>query len=621
MPIKKTESIRPGHAYSWLIYRTGNSLAMQNALKDWLVRTRSGEVLGPFSQRELFEELNRKTFTWDDEIAQSLGQWISAQTLANHETDEFTLTHTRNQTITKSVSSTFSKSFGGTDSNSEISFGPNFQPGDSPIAASRMGSSFTPTPLEPEELTPTPDAISPSPSRLGRKISEGSKTSYEVSSLPPRLAPLIVSVAVISCLWVLINNFRIHSKSAPEHTKSTQDADGANEGDSPFVRNIYTLIRTGETEAALKLLTQYNEKRPPKGDIEYLIPYAALLITTEEDAPSRARKYLEQVLTQAATPRMKARAHHWLGYLMLSEEEGDMGESHFLESLQLNPKDAAARFNLGVAYFKQKRYSQALDYLQLAELEVPDLWIIHIFKGRARAAMGNIEEAQTSFKRAVDVAPERWMTYLYYAAFLSSTGKNEAAQAIMRAMVTKDPQYETYSPIPLSYFKKKVTFSEYLEAFEATMGGTLSEEKELGKLYINYLINGPSSNEAKRIEAVAEKGSLMAKVFALKVALDRDAPAEKLKLVLKRLPSDLHDFGYYAYVLRGDARTRIGQYSDAQEDLLAALRLEPQSAIAQWTHIALLTKMQKPSDAQAETKSLLTYHPDYIPAVVSGHNY
>src|SRR5947209_7590075 len=76
---------------------------MSTPAKEWLVRTRTGEVFGPFTQKELFEELRKQTFSLEDEIAPSKGFWISAQTLQNHETEEFTLTHTRNQTVTSSV--------------------------------------------------------------------------------------------------------------------------------------------------------------------------------------------------------------------------------------------------------------------------------------------------------------------------------------------------------------------------------------------------------------------------------------------------------------------------------------------------------------------------------------
>src|SRR5438045_1566664 len=73
---------------------------MDNNVKEWLIRTRTGEILGPYTQRELFEELMKRTFTYDDEIAPSKGHWISAQTLSNREVEEFTRTSTRNQTIT-----------------------------------------------------------------------------------------------------------------------------------------------------------------------------------------------------------------------------------------------------------------------------------------------------------------------------------------------------------------------------------------------------------------------------------------------------------------------------------------------------------------------------------------
>ena len=52
---------------------------MHNNAKEWLVRTRTGEVLGPFSQRELLEEFQRRTFALEDEISQRVVSQLRLQ--------------------------------------------------------------------------------------------------------------------------------------------------------------------------------------------------------------------------------------------------------------------------------------------------------------------------------------------------------------------------------------------------------------------------------------------------------------------------------------------------------------------------------------------------------------
>ena len=567
---------------------------MPNETKLWLVRTRTGEILGPYSQQNLLEELKKNTFSGEDEMAPSHGAWISAQTLTHREPEELTHTSTRSQ-VTRPTATA------------------------SPAAATApLLHIIDEKEEQPEEPTPTPDL----------KTVDELAEPFSKRPMPPRLPPTkghlaktigpvitvsVVTIAIVTFILQLRSNepsrpADIMAPSLPTH----------GEGESPFVRHIYSLIHQGENKKALNELTQYHEKHLGKGDIEYLIPYSALLIT-EKESPARARKFLEQVLSSAATPYLKSRAHHWLGYLDLSQEEGDMGEGHLLEALQLNPKDAAARFNLGRVYLKQEKYSQALDYLQLAELEVPDLWLVHIYKGRAKVSLGNMEEARIAFKMAAQTAPDRWITYIYYALFLMGIHETEAAQETLKKMLTRDPSYELHSPAPWGFYQEKVNYTEYLNAFSHIMEKGPGEERELGKLYINYLINGPSGNEGKKIEAYAEKGSLRSKVLALKVLLDRDAPAEELRTGLQRLPPTLAEFGYLAYVLRGEARSRLGFYQEAQQDFQKAISLEPRAALGHWAYAGFLKKHQRLSEAQNELKILLNYHPNYIPAIVLSH--
>jgi hypothetical protein len=71
--------------------------------KEWLVRTKTREVIGPFTQSELYSALNSHLFTLEDEIAQSGGFWVSAQALSYREEDDFTRTSTRSQVVAENT--------------------------------------------------------------------------------------------------------------------------------------------------------------------------------------------------------------------------------------------------------------------------------------------------------------------------------------------------------------------------------------------------------------------------------------------------------------------------------------------------------------------------------------
>lgn len=546
---------------------------MQSIQKNWLVRTRVGEVLGPFSQKELFEELAKKTFSTEDEIAQSGGQlWISAGSLSHRDLDEVTRTSTR---------------------------------------ATQTGSSserVEPT-TAPEELTPTPDAT---PKPVAPAVHAADKHAHK-----PRVGPILTGLVIAVAVLTFLFQFKgTKEKPLAGPTALTLGP----ETESPFIRQVYEMIQSGESATALKKLTEYHEKVAKKESLEYLVPYAALLIL-EGESIGRAKKFLEQVITANVGPQLKARAHHWLGYLLLSQDEADMGESHFLESLQLNPKDAASRFNLGRAYLKQEKYSQALDYLQLAELEVPDLWLIHIYKGRAKVALGNLEEAKTAFKTAISLSPDRWIAYIYYSLYLVGTREYEEARDVLRVMLTRDPQYELHSPPPLGYFQEKVNYTEYLSAFTHVMDKGAPDEKELGKLYIHYLMAGGSDDDSKRFGALAEKNNLLAKVIALKVTLEKRPTAPEIKTALARIPPNLGNIGPYGYVLKGEAQVRLGLMTEAKESFQQALKADPKSAVAHWALASLLERTQKKEEAQGEIRNLLTFHPYYIPAIVSSRHF
>lgn len=561
---------------------------MQINQKDWLVRTKSRNILGPFTQRELYQELERNSFGPEDEIANAGKAWISASTLFNHDFDEVTRTSAQQNTGTLKL-----------EKQSEETVTP----------------SPTPTPtLTPVEIYREVQPLS-AREKLNQRWAPQSPPAPafpQPSSVPPRSfhrrAPLLTAVFLILVVGLIIQMSLRKTTSTPVAVVTKLGS----QSETPFVRTVYDLIARNEMDKALEQLTRYHQTNPK--DLDYLIPYAGLLIL-ENQSHEQARLQLDKVLTSSVGNGLKAKAHLWYGYSLLANEEDDLGESHFLEALQLSPNDPAARFNLGRTYIKQQKYAHALDYLQLAEVEVPDLWLIHIYKGRAKVALGRIDEARASFRLAIESSPDRWLSYIYYSLFLLGSKDTMESRLTLRTMLTRDPLFEFYSPAPWGFFQEEVDYREYLSAFSKVMSQARSDEQELGKTFISFLLNGNGPVENARLQTLSEHGGLLAKVLGLEALLKSEPKPEDLRRALVRLSGNLSEFGPYAYVVRAETKIRLGLLAEAQQDLSSALLAEPKSAAARLLQYKLYKIQNRKEDAFREIQTILSYHPNYIPAI------
>jgi len=568
---------------------------MSKAQRHWLVRTKTKNILGPFTQAELFEQLKRHHFQGDDEIASVARPgraWISAQTLLNRDVEEVTCTSTPLQTRTVRMNET----------------------------------EHTPTPTPSTTITPMEmireNDFSPSvEERAVEKLAIEELTREKLQWPAPQLRKsipkttkalspaLVLSVVFVLALATFI--YQMSQKQKETVSLSAISSQLRNPSEAPFLREVYELIGRDETSAALAQLTRYHQTSPK--DFDYLIPYAALLIH-ENKNHAQARLHLDKILTESVSSALKAKAHLWYGYSLLASDEEDLGESHFLEALQLSPNDPAARFNLGRTYIKLQKYEHAIDYLQLAEVEVPDLWLIHIYKGRAKDALGKLDEARASFRSAIEYSPDRWLSYIYYAVFLLNVNDTNEARLTLQKMLTRDPSFEHFSPSPWGFYQEELDYQEYLEAFQKVMMKN-REEYDIGKVYISFLLNGKGPVENQVLQRMAEKGSPLARVLALNTLIKMEPKEEELRRALVRLSGNLSEFGPYAYVIRAEAKTRLGNLVEAQQDLKLALLTEPKSAAAHFLQYKLYRIQNKKSEATQELQTILSYHPNYIPAI------
>jgi hypothetical protein len=95
-----------------------------------------------------------------------------------------------------------------------------------------------------------------------------------------------------------------------------------------------------------------------------------------------------------------------LAYSMATQGDLSATVSQFSEALRLNPKDANAHYNLGVAFFRQGNFGKAIYHLSEAIKANPHYAEAHNNLGVALAQQGDLDSAIMHFSKAIRIKPD-----------------------------------------------------------------------------------------------------------------------------------------------------------------------------------------------------------------------
>ena len=102
----------------------------------------------------------------------------------------------------------------------------------------------------------------------------------------------------------------------------------------------------------------------------------------------------------------------------------------FLKELQISPENYVTTWKLGNIYLTRKQYGQALQYLQKAIQQRPDLGQAH--RDLARALIqteGDLERAIVHLKKVTQLAPEEPTSHYLLAQAYKKLGKKSEQSA------------------------------------------------------------------------------------------------------------------------------------------------------------------------------------------------
>jgi tetratricopeptide (TPR) repeat protein len=145
-------------------------------------------------------------------------------------------------------------------------------------------------------------------------------------------------------------------------------------------------------------------------------------------------------------------AHNNLGLLYMSANRYDEAETEFKRGRALNPKSDRPLVNLGRVYIEKaalnradreaagKLLDQALDALEQAVRVNPRSALGYFLLGQANYRSNFLEEAEASFKKAFDIAPDLTAAQLMLANVYVRRGRWAEAVAVLDMYLKANPK-------------------------------------------------------------------------------------------------------------------------------------------------------------------------------------
>ncbi len=277
---------------------------------------------------------------------------------------------------------------------------------------------------------------------LQRKDEEAIKAfQYALQRKPDLLAPNLF----LGMVYVRANQYE---KSIEPLKKAIALAPGETRA---YLNLGLSFVELGREVEAMGILQKASELWPQ--DIEVLyhlgVVYTRLMTTTYKkmaqtdpdshrvhqllgasyEARRDSPKAIEEYKLAIAKKPDFAGLHYALGNVYWKDGDLEKAEEEFLQELKIAPENYLTTWKLGNIYLTTKRYDLALQYLEKAVQQRPDLGQAHRDLGKALIQTGgDMERAVAHLKRVVQLAPEEPTCHYLLAQVYKKQGRKAEQQ-------------------------------------------------------------------------------------------------------------------------------------------------------------------------------------------------
>lgn len=199
-----------------------------------------------------------------------------------------------------------------------------------------------------------------------------------------------------------------------------------------------------------------------------------------------------------------------------------LAEQEWRAALAEDARDPVTLWDLGMAAYERKSYSEALDYLDRSTAVAPQYATPFIYRGRVYEALGDAANAARELARAVTIAPNSPEARNAFGVFLRNGGREEDAARQFEASVASASTVAGWTNLAEIYSNRKDTAASrrawqqvlLLEPFDgaahlglARIALSQGRNTDAAKEFQNVLLMDPHNAEALAGLAASRTGA------------------------------------------------------------------------------------------------------------------
>lgn len=272
------------------------------------------------------------------------------------------------------------------------------------------------------------------------------------------------------------------------------------------------------------------------------------------------------------------------------------------------PDYMEAQANLGVVLARLGRYDEAVKAYGAALRLAPNLTPLLLNLGIAHYRAGQFDEAADVFTKVLSVAPDALQARQLLGLSLVELGRDkEATESLERSLAESPDDPAILYGLGLVYLRlNRPELRAVIERLAATPAGLPASHLLRGQ---SYLARFEYERALPELEAALKLNPLLPRLqYSLGICYfglhrQREAIAA-LETELRRTPKDFSTIYYLAYL-----HEAIGDIATAQQQVAAALALEPKSPEANALLGKILIRQGKTAEALAPLESAVAVDP------------
>ena len=380
--------------------------------------------------------------------------------------------------------------------------------------------------------------------------------------------------------------------------------------------NLGAALTPTDAEAAIKELEEAVRLAP--GSVKALFNLAVAYGASPTHGPRKEIEHLEKVIEMAPD---FPRAHLALGKALLQDGKATEAVAALQNAVKLEPEGGEANYQLGLALVRAGRKEEGAAQLKkgrelVAAGDRAQNALLDIADGRAALDRGDLEEAASKFRRAIQLRPESAEPQRLLGAALERQGDLAGASAAYGKALELNP-HDASARKSLEHLKSRRAVGDTRRPAAVTPGSGVSESDDLARVSAleGYIRDAKWAEvEPLLTKYVEERPKSSWGWYALGYTyFAQKKIGESIKALAKSLQLDLKNVE--AHKILGRNLMIIGRFDAAQIEFEQAIRYKPDSAESHYNLGKLFSIQDNWEPARKAFEAALRIDPSYLEAL------